>query len=107
MGEVYVNEFPGPFGLREDGRLSLAPLELYPASIKIQVLGLVEPDGTTERSWTGLLHFLIDHGHGTKELGTQANPLQVAGNPMSGWFAVYILCSIHRKLNESVTANSN
>ncbi|CAL8468985.1 g8526 [Coccomyxa elongata] len=85
MSEVYVNEFPGPFGLREDGRLSFAPLELYPASIKIQgVLALVEPDGTTERSWTSLLQFLIDHGRGTKDLGTQANPLQVAGIPMSG-----------------------
>lgn len=101
MKVVYVNKLPDPFALEVDGRLSLAPLELYPASISFQgVMALVGPDGTTKRNWTDVVQLLVELGKCTVELGTQANPLQVAGNPMSGGCAAYILCSVHEKLVE-------
>ncbi len=91
MSAVYINGIPGPFVLREDGRLSLAPLELHPASISIQgVMALVGPDGITKRSWTDLVQLLVELGKGTEELGTQGNPVLVAGNPIQGGCADHV-----------------
>jgi len=80
MIEVYVNELPEPIILEEDGRLSLLPLNLDPNRISIHgKLGLVGPDGITKRTWRTLVQLFPKHAEGLDELGTKANPLQVAG----------------------------
>jgi len=80
MTEVFVNGLPEPFVLEDDGRLSLLHLNLDPNSISINgKLSLVGPDNITKRTWTRLVQLFPKPAEGTEELGTKANPLQVAG----------------------------
>lgn len=85
MGEIYVKDFPHPLILDEDERLDLSPLQLQPSTITIQGrASLVGPGGVTKRTWTSLLQVLPKPAEDAEELGTEANPLQVAGTSLSG-----------------------
>jgi len=88
MTTVYVNDLPDPIVVEEDGRLSLAPLEMNPASISIQgKMGLVGPDEITRRKWTSLVEDVFPRPpEGTEDLGTQSNPLHVTGYPLSSGY---------------------
>lgn len=90
MVEVHVKDAPGTFVLEKDGRLSLRSLKLDPDNIRIQGRReLVGPNGVTKFTWIELLQTLTQLEEDTQKLGTTENPLQVAGDALSGGSAMF------------------